>query len=140
MNRNLWLMVAAQALFMTNNIVFVAVNGLVGLSIAPFAWLATLPIMGYVVGGALATGPVAWTQARWGRRASFQIGLVVAFVSSLLAAWAVYTSNFWLLVTATVVAGYYSANGQLYRFAAAELAKPHYRERAVSMEIGRAHV
>ena len=53
MNRNLWLMVAAQALFMTNNIVFVAVNGLVGLSIAPFTWLATLPIMGYVLGGAL---------------------------------------------------------------------------------------
>ena len=47
MNRNLWLMVAAQALFMTNNIVFVAVNGLVGLSIAPYTWLATLPIMGY---------------------------------------------------------------------------------------------
>ncbi|NBR28564.1 MAG: MFS transporter, partial [Betaproteobacteria bacterium] len=68
MNRNLWLMVAAQALFMTNNIVFVAVNGLVGLSIAPFPWLATLPIMGYVVGGAVSTGPVAWTQARWGRR------------------------------------------------------------------------
>jgi predicted MFS family arabinose efflux permease len=34
---------------------------------------------------------------------------------------------------ATMVAGYYNANGQLYRFAAAELAKPEYRERAVSM-------
>ncbi len=43
------------------------------------------------------------------------------------------SANFWLLVVATVVAGYYSANGQLYRFAAAELAKPEYRERAVSM-------
>jgi predicted MFS family arabinose efflux permease len=31
-----------------------------------------------------------------------------------------------------VVAGYYSANGQLYRFAAAELAPPAERERAVS--------
>ena len=102
MNRNLWLMVAAQALFMTNNIVFVAVNGLVGLSIAPYPWLATLPIMGYVLGGALSTGPVAWTQARWGRRVSFQIGLVVACFSSLLAGWAVYASNFWLLVGATV--------------------------------------
>lgn len=133
MNRNLWLMVAAQALFMTNNIIFVAVNGLVGLSIAPYQWMATLPIMGYVVGGALATGPVAWTQARWGRRVSFQIGLVVAFFSALLATFAVMHANFWLLVGATVIAGYYSANGQLYRFAAAELAKPDYRERAVSM-------
>jgi predicted MFS family arabinose efflux permease len=32
-----------------------------------------------------------------------------------------------------VVAGYYSANGQLYRFAAAELCKPDYREKAVSL-------
>jgi predicted MFS family arabinose efflux permease len=86
-----------------------------------------------VVGGALSTGPVAKSQARWGRKASFQIGLVVAFFSTLLATYAVIDKNFWLLVVATVVAGYYSANGQLYRFAAAELAKPEYRERAVSM-------
>lgn len=133
MNRNLWLMVAAQGLFLTNNVVFIAINGLVGLSLAPYSWMATLPVMGYVVGGALATGPVAWSQSRWGRKVSFQIGLAVAFVSALLATYAVISANFWLLVAATMVAGYYSANGQLYRFAAAELAKPEYRERAVSM-------
>ncbi len=133
MNRNLWLMAAAQGFFLTNNVLFVAVNGLVGLSLAPHGWMATLPILGYVVGGALSTGPVAWSQTRWGRKASFQIGLAVAFFSALLATYAVLDKNFWLLVVATVVAGYYSANGQLYRFAAAELAKPEYRERAVSM-------
>ena len=126
-------MAAAQGLFLTNNVLFVAVNGLVGLSLAPHSWMATLPILGYVVGGALSTGPVASSQARWGRKASFQIGLVVAFFSALLATYAVLGRNFWLLVAATVVAGYYNANGQLYRFAATELAKPEYRERAVSM-------
>jgi predicted MFS family arabinose efflux permease len=133
MNRNLWLMAAAQGLFLTNNVLFVAVNGLVGLSLAPFSWMATLPILGYVVGGAISTGPVAASQARWGRKVSFQIGLAVAFCSTLLAAYAVVGKNFWLLVAATVISGYYSANGQLYRFAAAELAKPEYRERAVSL-------
>ena len=133
MNRNLWLMAAAQGLFLTNNVLFVAVNGLVGLSLASHTWMATLPILGYVVGGALSTGPVAASQARWGRKVSFQIGLAVAFCSALLATYAVLDKNFWLLVTATVIAGYYSANGQLYRFAAAELAKPEYRERAVSL-------
>ncbi len=133
MNRNLWLMAAAQGLFLTNNVLFVAVNGLVGLSLAPQSWMATLPILGYVVGGAISTGPVASSQARWGRKMSFQIGLVVAFFSALLATYAVLDKNFWLLITATVIAGYYQANGQLYRFAAAELAKPEYRERAVSM-------
>jgi predicted MFS family arabinose efflux permease len=133
MNRNLWLLAAAQGLFLTNNVLFVAVNGLVGLSLAPYGWMATLPILAYVVGGAASTGPVAAVQARWGRKVSFQTGLVVAFFSTLLATYAVYSRNFWLLVAATVIGGYYSANGQLYRFAAAELAKPEYRERAVSM-------
>src|SRR5688572_22022575 len=126
-------MAAAQALFLTNNVLFVAVNGLVGLSLAPQSWMATLPILGYVVGGAISTGPVASSQARWGRKVSFQIGLAVAFFSTLLATYAVIDRNFWLLILATVIAGYYQANGQLYRFAAAELSKPEYRERAVSL-------
>jgi MFS family permease len=88
--------------------------------------------MGYVVGGALSTGLVARTQSRLGRRASFQLGLLVACASALLCAWAVYSRQFWLLVSATLIAGYYSANGQLYRFAAAELAPPAVREKAVS--------
>jgi MFS family permease len=89
--------------------------------------------MGYVVGGALFTGPVAWTQARFGRKGSFQIGLGVAFVSALLCAAAAWTRSFWLLCASTVLAGYYSANGQLYRFASAELAEMSAREKAVSL-------
>jgi len=133
MNRPLLLLAICQGLFLTNNVVFIAINGLVGLSLAPLGWMATLPVMGYVVGGALSTGLVARSQARYGRQASFQIGLVIALLSALLCAWAAWHQNFWLLVVATVVAGYYSANGQLYRFAAAELAAPAYREKAVSL-------
>src|SRR3990167_6022277 len=115
MNRNLWLLALCQGLFLTNNVAFIAINGLVGLQLAPYAWMATLPVMGYVVGGALSTPLVARTQSRFGRRISFQIGLAVALISAGVAAWAVVDKNFWLLVAATVVAGYYSANGQLYR-------------------------
>jgi predicted MFS family arabinose efflux permease len=133
MNRNLWLLALCQGLFLTNNVTFIAINGLVGLSLAPFGWMSTLPVMGYVVGGALSTPLVARTQSLFGRRTSFQIGLTVAFLSACVGAWAVASHNFWLLVGATVVAGYYSANGQLYRFAAAELALPAFREKAVSL-------
>jgi MFS family permease len=133
MNPPLLLLAVCQGLFLTNNLIFIAINGLVGLSLAPLGWMATLPVMGYVVGGALSTGIVARTQSRWGRRVSFQIGLVVAFLSALLCAYAAQTHNFWLLVSATLLAGYYSANGQLYRFAAAELVAPALREKAVSL-------
>lgn len=133
MNANLLLLTLCQGLFLTNNVTFIAINGLVGLSMAPLGWMATLPVMGYVVGGALSTGLVAKSQSRWGRRVSFQLGLLVALGSALLAAYAAWSHQFWLLVGATLIAGYYSANGQLYRFAAAELSSPDFREKAVSL-------
>lgn len=133
MNRQLWLLALCQGLFLTNNVTFIAINGLVGLNLAPRGWMATLPVMGYVVGGALSTSLVAHTQSRFGRKTSFQLGLAVAFASALLCCYAAYSRNFWLLVGATVVAGYYNANAQLYRFAAAELAAPAFREKAISL-------
>ncbi len=133
MNRQLWLLAICQGLFLTNNVVFIAINGLVGLALAPYGWLATLPVMGYVVGGALSTGIVARTQQQWGRQRAFLLGLVVALVSALLCGYAAVMSNFWLLCAATVVAGYYNANANLYRFAAADLAQPAAREKAVSL-------
>jgi MFS family permease len=133
MNKNLWLLGLAQGLLLTNNVVFIAINGLVGLSLAPFGWMATLPVMGYVVGGAIATPLVAFTQRVYGRKGSFLIGLVVAVFSALLCFYAVWTKNFWLLVTATMIAGYYNANAQLYRFAAAEIAPSSFKEKAVSL-------
>jgi len=133
MNRNLWLLGLCQGLFLTNNVTFIAINGLVGLSLAPRGWMATLPVMGYVIGGALSTGLVARSQRRFGRGGSFQLGLAVALCSALLCAYAAFSKNFWLLCSATLVAGYYAANGSLYRFAAAELALPAWREKAVSV-------
>ena len=133
MNRNLWLLAICQGLFLTNNVIFIAINGLVGLSMAPLGWMATLPVMGYVVGGALSTTVVARTQTRYGRKVSFQLGLVVALFSALLCAYAAMSKNFWLLCFATLVAGYYNANASLYRFAAAELSTVDWREKAVSL-------
>lgn len=133
MNRHLFLLSIAQGLFLTNNVTFIAINGLVGLSLAPVPWMATLPVMGYVVGGALSTGLVSKSQQRFGRKGSFQLGLLVALLSAALGAVSVLSQSFWLLVIATFVAGYYSANAQLYRFAAAELCTVDYREKAVSL-------
>jgi len=132
MNRHLALLTLCQGLLMINNVVFIAINGLVGLALAPVGWMATLPITGYVAGGALATGLVARHQRRFGRQRTFQIGLGVAMASAAVCAYAAWTRNFWLLCFATVVAGYYSANGSLYRFASVELVPPVMKEKAIS--------
>jgi MFS family permease len=132
LNRNLVLLIICQGLFLTNNVTFIAINGLVGFSLAPVSWMATLPVMGYVVGGAFSTSIVAKSQNHFGRKISFQLGLLVAMLSALLCAYAAISKNFWLLVIGTFIAGYYSANGQLYRFAAAELTDVSQRDKAVS--------
>ncbi|HEX6722841.1 MAG TPA: MFS transporter [Burkholderiaceae bacterium] len=132
MNRNLLLLTLCQGLFFTNNVTFIAINGLVGLQLAPLGWMATLPIMAYVGGGALAAPLVARHQRRWGRRRCFQVGLAVAIVSAALCALAATLRSFPLLLVATVVAGYYNANGALYRFAAIEVVDTAHKERAIS--------
>ena len=133
MNRHLLLLALCQGLFLTNNVTFIAVNGLVGLALAPVGWMATLPVTGYVVGGALSAPIVARVQAHYGRKRSFQLGLVVAVLSAAVCAYAISTQQFWLLVATTVVAGYYSANGALYRFAGPELVAASYKEKAISL-------
>jgi len=132
MNPQLLLLTFCQGLFLTNNVTFIAINGLVGLALAPQAWMATLPVCGYVAGGALFAPLVARHQRTWGRKRGFQAGLVVAMFSCALAAWAASTQQFWWVVAATVIAGYYNANAGLYRFAATELVAPAFKERAIS--------
>ena len=132
MNKNLWFLTLAQGLYLTNNVTFIAINGLVGFALAPEPWLATLPVMAYVVGSAMATTLVARVQQRLGRKLSFQIALLVALFSSLLCAFATLEKQFWLLNFGTIIAGFYNANAQLYRFAAAELADKTAKEKAIS--------
>jgi MFS family permease len=131
-NRQLLLLALAQGFFLVNNVTFIAINGLAGLGLAPVPWMATLPVMGYVAGGALSAPLAARHQRAWGRRRAFQVGLGVAMLSTALCALAVSTRSFWLLVAATVFAGYYNANAALYRFAATELVEASYKERAIS--------
>lgn len=133
MNRHLLLLALCQGLFLTNNVVFIAINGLVGLALAPAGWLATLPVTGYVVGAAISAPQVARIQRQLGRKRSFQIGLVVAALSAALCALAASMQQFWLLVAATLIAGFYSANAALYRFAGSELVGPAYKEKAISL-------
>lgn len=136
MNRKLALLVLAQGLFLTNNICFMAINGLVGLALAPRPWMATLPICAYVAGGALTARLVGLHQLRFGRRKAFQVGLLVAIASCAIALWSVLHQQFWGLVAATLVAGYYNAGAALYRFAATEIVAPAKREAAISWVLG----
>jgi MFS family permease len=132
MNRGLALLALAQGLFLVNNVTFIAINGLVGLRLAPTPFLATLPITAYVAGGALFATLVGRHHRRFGRRRAFQLGLAMAIGSTAVCAAGAFAGSFWVVVAGTLLAGYYNANGGLYRFAATELVPPAAKERAIS--------
>ena len=132
MNRHLLLLAFCQGMFLTNTVTFIAVNGLAGLALAPVGWMATLPVTSYVIGGTLSAPLVARLQAQWGRKRSFQLGLVMAAVSAAACAYAVSTKSFGLLMGATLLAGFYQANAALYRFAGTEVVAASYKEKAIS--------
>ncbi|MBI4754908.1 MAG: MFS transporter [Betaproteobacteria bacterium] len=121
-----------QALLLTNGVMLIAVNGLVGLALAPQRWMATLPVTAYVVGAALSTVPASFFMKRHGRRAGFMLGSCLGIVGALVGAAAVALSSFWMLCAGTLVSGMYNAFGQYYRFAAADAAPVDLRARAIS--------
>ena len=130
--RNVFLLIVCQALLFVNNTTMIAVNGLVGYALAPTATLATIPVTAYVIGSALASAPIAKMMRRYGRRVGFSVGTLFGMLGVTLAAMGAHYKMFWLLCLGTRVVGFYNACGQLYRFAAAEVAPPSFKERAIS--------
>jgi predicted MFS family arabinose efflux permease len=131
--RNLGVLVACQALLFTNNSTLIAINGLAGLSLAPYAGLATLPVTCWVLGGAIATMPASFHMKRVGRQRGLTLGTFFGVVGALICASAIWTRSFWLLCFGALVWGAYNAYGQYYRFVAADIAAPDGRANAISL-------
>jgi len=127
------LLAACQAMLFTNNSTLIAINGLAGLALAPYAALSTLTIACWVLGGALATMLASLHMKRVGRQAGLMSGTYWAIAGALICATAIYLQNFWLLCFGTLVWGVYNAYGQYYRFAAADMASKDFKSTAISL-------
>ena len=132
-DRNIRLLTACQALLFANNSTLIAINGLAGLSLAPYAGLATLPVTCWVLGGAIATMSASFYMKRAGRQRGLSLGTFFGVAGALICASAIAASSFWLLCLGTLVWGVYNAFGQYYRFVAADIATPDVRANAISM-------
>ncbi len=131
--RNVALLAACQAMLFSNNSTLIAINGLVGLSLAPYSGLATLPVTCWVMGAALSTVPASFHMKRVGRQRGLSAGVLWGIAGALGSAGAVWMQSFWLLCLATLVFGVYNGYGQYYRFAAADIAEPAFRPTAISL-------
>src|SRR4051812_31422375 len=133
LKRNVALLASCQAMLFINNSTLIAINGLAGLALAPYAGLATLTVTFWVLGGALATMPASLHMKRVGRQAGLMSGTLWGIVGALICSAAIWAQSFWLLCFGTLVWGVYNAYGQYYRFAAADVASHDFKAMAISL-------
>ena len=131
--KNVLALASCQAFLVMNNAMMISVGTLAADALAQNKLLVTAPATAYIVGGALTTLPMSLFMKRHGRRAGFTIGCVFGMIGAALAAAAMLAHSFWMLCFAALVSGVYTGSGGFYRFAAADMAEPGNRSKAISL-------
>lgn len=132
MKRNVWLLSGCQALMNSGNSLLIATSALVGFRLAPDKSLATLPLALQFFTSMLTTVPASFLMKAIGRRGGFMVGTLLGLAGAGLAAFAIVAGSFLHFCLAAALVGAFNGFGTYYRFAAADVATPDYRARAIS--------
>jgi predicted MFS family arabinose efflux permease len=133
MNRNVWLLFCCQALLNAVMSGQVVMASIIGRSLAVAPAMTTLPMAIQMAGVMAGSIPAGIVFARLGRRPGFWLGAAMALCGSLGFALGVWRGSFPLYCLAAVPAGMGFGISQHLRFAAAEVAAPEARPRAISL-------
>jgi MFS family permease len=133
MRRNVLLLAACQALYMTGTSTVVAVTAVAGGALAPSHALATLPFSLQFLVTTATIMPASFLMQRIGRRAGFLIGLAAGCVGVALAAWGLVVHSFALFALGSATIGVLNGCAVFYRFAAADAADEKFKSRAISL-------
>lgn len=131
-HRNVLLLSACQALYMTATSTVVAVTALAGGSLAPSHELATLPFSLQFLVTMATTIPASLLMQRIGRRGGFLIGVGVGAAGAALAALGLYLRSFEWFAVGSALIGVLNGFAVFYRFAAADAADEAYKSRAIA--------
>lgn len=121
-----------QALGMSCLALSITITALVGKGLAPTPALATLPLALQFVATALVTIPASLLMGRFGRRIGFTLGSLAGIIGGVVSCLAVILADFWLFCIGAAFLGGFATHVALYRFAAADVAGPALRSRAIS--------
>lgn len=130
--RNVYVLVAAQAILGAQMPMIFTIAGLAGQGLAPNPCWATLPITAAVIGSMLTATPISAFMARYGRRAGFVVGAGGGALGAAIGAYGLMTQSFWLFVLGSLFTGVYMSAQGFYRFAAADTASESFRPKAIS--------
>ena len=130
--RNVWLLVMAQALGAASVPIIISLGGIIGQRLTDTPSLSTLPVSVFSLGLALSTIPAALLMRRFGRRSTYALGALMGLGAGLVAAFGIMRESFWLFCAGTLIAGFYAACVQSYRFAASDSVAPPQRAKTIS--------
>ena len=130
--RNVWVLVAAQAVLGSQITMIFTIGGLAGQMLSPIACLATLPIS-LIVFGSMTSAPwmSSLMQAR-GRRTGFLVGAAGGLAGSGVSALGLIGGNFWVFLAGAYMTGIYMSAQGFYRFAATDTASDAFKPKAIS--------
>ncbi|WP_421581162.1 MFS transporter [Shinella sp. M31] len=131
--RNVFLLMFAQALLASAGPIAFSIGGLAGYNLlGEDKSLATAPLTGFNIGVALGAVFVAIAARMLGRAYGFIVGALIGAAGGILAAIALFRSDFWLFATGFVLIGISGGFTQKIRFAAADASPSFYKPRAIS--------
>ena len=134
--KNLIILSLCQALFFSGRTLTFFGAALVAIAmLGDDLSFVTAPVTAMLVGTSVATLPASFLMRAWGRRWGFACGSVIGFSGALIAAQAVVMDNFAIFNFGIFLSGIYGGFAQQYRFAAAEVAPAHLKEKSVSIVI-----
>jgi MFS family permease len=130
--RNVWVLVAAQALLGAQMPILFTIAGLAGNGLAANHCFATLPITFMVLGSMLSATPISAIMQRHGRRTGFVIGTLGGMAGAVIGAAGLYLASFPVFLLGALTTGIYMSAQGFYRFAAVDMASEAFRPKAIS--------
>jgi MFS family permease len=133
MNRNVWLLFCCQALMNAVMSGQTVMSALIGHALAVDKTLNTLPMAIQMTATMAASIPAGIIFSRLGRKPGFWLGCAGSLCGSLTFALGVFLGNFHIYCIGAACAGLGFGIAQHLRFAAAEVAAPEARARAIAL-------
>lgn len=133
--RNIMVLALSQALFMSMQSMGIAATPLAAYTLldAEHKWMATVPIFLMHLTLMATSFPASFLMARVGRRGGFTVGGLLGIIGGGLGCLAIVTRSFPLLCLASCFQGAQGAFFFYFRLAAADVAEPANRARAISL-------
>jgi MFS family permease len=118
MNIRIIALAFSQSCYWFAVLIGISLSSIIGIQLAPYSSLATLPYGLVSLGALIATYKLSLFMQHYGRRKGLRLGAIAGTISGLLCILAIFKESFMLFCFANLLMGVYQASSVFYRLAA----------------------